>query len=203
MKMILLCLIITGSFSSFASMDLIGLSGQLEYSNYSEVESLSSDERWAVLAYGFTDETDYEDINGYLRHGDNYEFYNQTKESVTKLIKDIQSVANKLPEIAKGLVVFRGFKLKWRNDKCFIKGEEITDKAFISTTLNKKIAEHFAFKKGSGKGAFLTLKLRVSQRGILITENNEDEILLMPNRTIKITNSREVDGKCFAEGELK
>ncbi len=179
------------------------LASQLGYRNYDEFTALTADEKWSVLSYGFTDETDYQDINGHLRYGDNYDLYNQTTESVSKLIIDIYSTANKLPRIPKGLIVYRGFKLKWRKNKCFSKGEILKDKAFTSTTLNKKIANHFAFNKESGKGVLLTLQLSSAQKGILITENNEDEVLLMPNREITITHSYEKEGKCYTKAVLR
>jgi len=199
-KLLLLFALI--SITSFASLDwnIERLQSHLGYGEYSEVKELNSDEAWAILAYGFTDETDYQDMNGYLRHGSDYKLYNQTEKSVKKLIDDIISAAEKLPRMPVGLIAYRGFKLKWRNDKCFSTGEVISDKAFNSMTLNKKIANHFAFKKETGKGAFLTLELGSSKKGIMIIENDEDEVLLMPGLNIKITKSFEEEGKCFAEG---
>lgn len=205
MKNIILVLLFIGSFSAFANLNWSTeeLADHLGYMNYADVGTLTNDEKWAVSAYGFTDETGYQDINGYLRYGDSYDLYNQTKDSVTKLIRDIFSTANKLPRIPKGLVVYRGFRLNFRKNKCFQKGEILTDKTFTSTTLSQKVANHFAFKRGSGKGAFLKLKIVSEQKGILITEYNEAEVLLIPNRKISITSSYEKDDKCFAEGELK
>jgi hypothetical protein len=196
--------LLIGAYSSFANStwNSKSLADYLGYTNYSEVSHLSSNESWAILAYGFTDETDYQDINGYLRYGKEYALYNQTESSVSKLINDVKSAARKLPKMPKGLVVYRGFKLNWRNGKCFKVGEIISDKAFTSSTLDKKIAKHFAFNKESGKGAFLTIELASKQTGILITENEEAEVLLMPNRKITITESFEKDSKCFSKGYL-
>ncbi len=206
MKKLLTILILSALFSistvASSNWNVAQLTDHLGYHNYSEVQELTEDENWAIMAYGFTDETDYQDMNGYLRYGSDYDLYNQTEASVTKLINDVISAATKLPRIPKGLVVYRGFKLSWREDRCFSKGEVIPDKAFTSSTLNKRIAKHFAFKKGSGKGAFLTIELSSNQKGILITENDESEVLLMPGRKMTITDGHESNGKCFATATL-
>jgi hypothetical protein len=179
------------------------LSKHLGYKNYSDVKSLTQEEAWSVMSYGFTEETDYQDINGYLRFGDQFELYNQTVSSVTKLINDIYSAASKLPKIPSGLIVYRGFQLTWRNGECFKAGEIVSDKAFTSTTLDTKIAHHFAFEKESGNGALLTLELASDQDGILITEYDEAEVLLMPNRKITIIESHKEGNKCLAKGRLE
>ena len=205
MKKVLLVFISILSFTSIASLNWSTeqLSDSLAYENYDEVKSLSEDEKWAVLAYGFTDEVDYQDMNGFRREGEKYNLFNHNPKSVQKLIDDVISSALKLPQIPKGLIVYRGFKLAWRDGKCFVKGEIIQDKAFTSTTLSKKIANHFAFNRGEGKGAFLKLEIKEKQHGILITENDEDEVLLMPSRKISVTKAEVKDDKCFVEGFIE
>mgnify|MGYP000483541321 CR=1 FL=1 len=66
------------------------LSSKLGYANYTENNELSSDQNWSISAYTFNEETDYQDINGYLRFGDDFDLYNQTIKSVTKLINDLR-----------------------------------------------------------------------------------------------------------------
>ncbi len=181
---------------------LVDLQDHLGYRNYSEVATLTEDENWAIMSYGFTDEVDYQDINGFLRFGVNYDLYNQSVSSVTKLIEHIKSAADKLPRMPKNLITYRGLKLKWREDRCFIKGEVLQDPAFLSTTLKLSTARHFAFYKQSGKGALLTISLSNEKRGILISENNENEVLFMPNTSLTITSSFIKNGECYAFAHL-
>lgn len=199
---LVLLFIFSQSLLAQTPMTMAQLTKHLGYSNYAESEKLTDDESWAIMAYTFTDETDYKDMNGYLRFGENYDLYNQTPKSVQKLIDDVISGMHKFPKIPKNVKLYRGTTLKYRGNKCFTQGEKLDEKAFLSTSLSKKVAKHFAFSMNSGKGALLTLKLNSQQTGLLITENNEAEILFPPGKKITITSSGEVNGKCYAEGVI-
>jgi hypothetical protein len=179
------------------------LSSKLGYANYTENEELSSDQNWSISAYTFNEETDYQDINGYLRFGDDYDLYNQTVKSVTKLINDLNSTFRMFPTLPQGLTVFRGTRLNYRGNKCFYKGEVVENKSFLSTTLSKHVANHFAFARGDGMGAVLTLIIKSkSQEAILISENDEHEVLLPHGTSFTITKSEVINDECFATGEI-
>jgi hypothetical protein len=179
------------------------LSKKLGYSNYTENEKLSTDQSWSISAYTFNEEVDYQDINGFLRSGTDYELYNQSIASVTKLINDLNSSFLLYPTLPQGLTVFRGTRLSYRGNKCFEKGEVISNKSFLSTTLSNRVADHFAFIEGSGMGAVLSLVINSKkQKAILISENNEHEVLLPSGTKFIIIRSTLINDQCRAFAEV-
>lgn len=206
MKKLFLLLIVFSS-SVFAiepfSLTFEELSLKLGYSNYTDNTQLSGDQNWSISAYTFNEEVDYQDMNGFLRFGSDFDLYNQTTASVTKLINDLNSSFLLFPTLPQGLTVFRGTRLGYRDNKCFEKGEVITNKSFLSTTLSNRVANHFAFVKGSGMGAVLSLVIKTkNQHAILISENDEHEVLLPSGTKFIITSSTLVNDECRAVGEV-
>jgi len=178
---------------------------RLGYSDYNEMEEiLSPDEFWSILSYTFTDETVYVDINGYLRFGEKYDLYNMTLEEVRKFVADLKSAFTKFPELPQNLLTYRGVKLSYRSGMCFNVGEQWVEKGLLSTSLNLKTAEHFAFKKKSEiPGALLKLVVASpNQNAILINENNEKEVLMPPGQSITITGVNRNGGRCEATGTI-
>ncbi len=180
----------------------VKLSEYLGYSNYANSSKLSKRQKFAIQYYAHLDETVYLDINAYLR-GTKTEFnYYDYPHQVQTDVNDIKEAASILPLIPKGLVLYRGIGLDWRDNKCFEAGETIEDKAFLSTSLYKRDANYYAFERLARPGALITLTLMSDQKGILISENNEGEILLMPDRKIQVTESIQIDGRCYVNGVL-
>ena len=90
------------------------------------------------------------------------------------------------------------------NATIYISVKNVTHQDILSTTLSKKTAIHFAFNITSGKGALLSLKVgSKNQKAILISENDEEEVLLPPKKVIHILNSKIVKGKSYSYGIIK
>lgn len=150
------------------------------------LENLTKDEKDVIAQY--TDFSD--DINQYLRKIGDWEYID--KEMVTGQIKELDNAIKNF-ELQKPIQVIRTtgtepFGDKLNNLKTII-GEEITDKAFMSTSLIEKgTKQERAVKlflnvpKGKSRGAYIN---EVS------TFNNEEyEFLLKRNTTYKITSAK-------------
>lgn len=190
MKLLFILLVTLLSINVFSQeMDYQDLVRALGYHPYPyDNILLSDDERYALTNYTHYDEPIYQDINGYLRGTlDDFWFYRDTKE-IDEDVFLIDSVINKLKDLPKDLILFRGMSLGFRNGKFFNIGEIFIDKAYLSSSTSRMIGDSFSISKKNS----VTLILYSSQKrfkGIAVNEI-EDEVLLPRNTILKIMEEK-------------
>jgi len=131
-------------------------------------------------------------INGYLRfYPHDYEWSGVGPNEAKIMVSKIDEIFIKIPPLPSDIILFRGLTMQWHHDLPFEIGEEYEDKAYISTTTTKSIAEYF----GNGmnkdeqkeKGTVLALYFNSPEsKGILIDQENEDEVMLQHDQKFRM-----------------
>ncbi len=157
------------------------------------IKSLNDEELQAIGGYT---QDDYAGINGYLRGGRRdvqyQEFYSAWKKQIRDIDKAIDRYVNEEPFKTYRFVdndVLGIYKLDISDIENWV-GKTITDKAYMSTTLNPATFEnnadefvmHIDVPKGKGIGAWVN--------ELSIYENIEYEYLLRRNTTVKINHAK-------------
>ena len=125
----------------------------------------------------------YTTINNYLREG---KLPSETnKKEIDNTIKNINSAIKK-SSISEDKTVYRGIKKGFENKQ---KGDIISDKAFLSTTTSRSIANKFTEKLNRDENpALLKINLKKGDSAYKMMDKHEKEILLLKNQPLKITN---------------
>ena len=153
-----------------------------------ESQRISYDEVMALSSYVSYDDPIYPEINEYLRTGKADLLYYFTNVDELKIsISQMDSGIKKLAILPANLLSFRGVNFKFRNDKCYKKGEIFNDPGFGSTSVNHSVAESFsgAIADNIKSSGVLYLYSNDRHPGILIN-SLEEEVLLPRNLKFKI-----------------
>jgi SPP1 gp7 family putative phage head morphogenesis protein len=136
------------------------------------LKKLTKEEKKAIKDYTGSE---YLVINGELRENSGKLGYIENTFA-RKTIRNLDSVLDKSPLLDSNLTVYRGVE---EFDDVFpdgvIVGDSIIDYGFVSTSINKKIAEKFV-----GPGGYLfEIKLKPGTKaGFILKESNASEVLL-------------------------
>lgn len=152
-------------------------------------ESAMSD----LETYTSKEDTWYRDINAYLRNFPNtdYDWDSISPEEAAPMVKNIDSIYNKLATLPQDLILFRGVDLKFRKSKPYEIGEEFIEKGYASTSSSLKVADYFANhindneSTPSLKAILVLYSPQKALKGILI-DQGEDEVLLAHGERIRI-----------------
>lgn len=152
----------------------------------------ASDEQIADLeTYISKEDTYYKEINSYLRYFPApYEWFGISPEQAKVMVENIDGLYAKTPTLPEDLILFRGVNLKYRKNRSFSIGEEITEKGYVSTSTTLAVAKHFAIKlndtsAGTKKAVLVLYQENSDHKGILI-DQNEDEVLLRRDQALKV-----------------
>jgi hypothetical protein len=167
-------------------------------------DSLTGEEKMALRSY---QNMSYADINDYLRGGSMHRAYSDA--DIRGLMASIDRALDKA-RLPRDVVAYRGI---FSSGKIFgstpegLVGRTITDKGFLSTSLNRKVSrETFA---GKGPDA-VTLRIKVPKGtrggylGSLGSRHaaDERELLLSRGRKYRVTKVRKTDKGYIADAEL-
>ena len=177
--------------SAFAGVyDFKKLHHDLGYDNTTDDFGSSTQELQDLDSY--TDKYDdfFTEINGYLRfYPAPYDWTGTGPEQAKVMVKNIDAIFKRVPEIPSDITLFHGVTLEWHQGKPFEIGEEYTDQAYISTTTTRSVAQRFANgldNEKPEKGAVFTLYFNQPHaKGILI-DQGEDEVMLMHGEHFRI-----------------
>jgi hypothetical protein len=154
-------------------------------------KSLSADEHFAVRTYTGAS---YGPINAELRGG---------KGDKSPIVKDLDKSLAKSP-LKEATVVYRGVKdLKSLGlDEHNLAGAVIKDRAYMSTSLNRKVAEKYA-----EKGAVIRIVAPKGAKGASMSKvsryDKENEVLFARGSSLKITgHTRDAKGRLVIHAEL-
>jgi hypothetical protein len=160
---------------------------------------ISEDEHWALDSYVNYDDPIYPEINRYLRTGETEElYYFESPEALIASILNMDSGITKLATLPDNLMTFRGVTFEFRNKQCYSKGEEFTDKAFVSTSVQFSVAAGFAginSDSKNGSGILYLYSDTKSHPGILIN-SLEKEVLLPRGLTFKVMDRVDRKNAC-------
>jgi len=161
----------------------------------------TEDEIFDLMTYTSKEDSYYKEINNYLRfYPKSYEWYGISPKEAKKIVKSIDSIFKKVPELPGNLVLFRGIDLKFRNDRPYEINEEFIDKGYVSTSVSFKIAEYFAIgindndTSPSRKAIFVLYFDTTGEKGILI-DRGEDEVVLRRNLKFKVMDKKDNTAK--------
>jgi hypothetical protein len=194
LKNLLLFTILLSVSNSFASTYTYQeLYDKLEYSKI-EKTLRSSPEMDSLAMYIDPSDTNYSEINQYLRHIP-HDWYAIGPKEAKATVKDIDYLMKNHPALSQDLVLFRGLNLNWRSNRPFKINEEFTDKAYISTSLNLKIAEQFATKENENGVLLVMYFENKPSKGILVPSNEaqEEEVLLERGMSFKVMDTKKRD----------
>jgi hypothetical protein len=146
---------------------------------------LTSRERNSVLKYA---NDDYREINGYLRGNVSIDDEDELEE-MTERIRSIDAALRK-GGLDENRVLYRGI-----SDSDFARsiqeGDRFVDSAYMSTSLDERIAAGFADSTGSGRGSILRISAQTGQPGAFLgalTDNQHEAEFLLPRGTqLRIT----------------
>lgn len=128
----------------------------------------------------------YKEINRYMRNNDS------VSGDFSDEVSGIRSAMDKF-KLPDNIITYRG-TYKQYYDKLNI-GDEFIDKAFNSTSLNKKIANHFAVTNNNEGGYLLEIRVPKDTNCLYIGEKsgfiNERELLLDGGLTYKVISKSE------------
>lgn len=147
-------------------------------------ENLSADSFEAIKAYS---EDQYQAINDHLR-----EVFNDDEQQPK--IDAIDAALNAAPALTEDIVIYRGVNadagLKFKV------GGTITDKAYMSTSLNEHVAKDLVEKE---KGTLLSIKAPAGTKGAYIdsisSHDTEQEFLLPRGTRLRITGVKKLTSK--------
>lgn len=150
----------------------------------------TEDEIQDLATYTSKDDTYYQEINGYLRFfPKEYEWSGIGPDDAKGIVKNIDSIFNRVPALPEDLILFRGVDLGYRNGKSYEVGEEFTEKAYSSTSTNFNVAKYFAggINRDSNfrKAVFVFYLNKKNEKGILFNQG-EDEVLLKHGEKIRV-----------------
>ncbi len=160
---------------------------------------INEDEHWALDSYVNYDDPVYPEINQFLRKGESDElYYFESPEALKASILNMDSGITKLATLPDNLMTFRGVTFEFRNKQCYSKGEEFTDKAFVSTSVQFSVAAGFAginSESKNGSGILYLYSDTKSHPGILIN-SLEKEVLLPRGLTFKVMDRVDRKNAC-------
>ncbi|HBB67429.1 MAG: hypothetical protein A2X28_08825 [Elusimicrobia bacterium GWA2_56_46] len=147
----------------------------------------------------------YRDINSYLRfYPESYEWKTIGPEKAEAMVKNLDRLFARVPQLPGDLILFRGLTLKFRANKSYGINEEFVEKGYTSTTTSYPVAEHFAthsvpfFRPITDtttlKAIFAIYNNRPGERGVLM-DNMEDEIILRHGIKFKVMAKKEIGEK--------
>jgi hypothetical protein len=203
-KLLSLLFFVTLSFSAAAleykTYDFQKLSQTLGYPDRSYFGSTES-EIIDLDTYTSTEDTYYIEINGYLRNFPiKYSWNGIGPETAKGIVGSINKIIERVPVIPNDLILFRGIDLKFRNQESYKIGEEIIEKGFLSTSTTFDIAYEFTKDNGSKnpvrtKKAILVLYQEndSQEKGILIDEQSEDEVLFSNGKLLKFMSVKNLN----------
>jgi hypothetical protein len=153
-------------------------------------ESYTPQQRKALIAYTGEGNSEYEAINGGLRRP-------PPTAKAKGRIADIESAFENAPVLSEDTVVYRGMI----SSQKFKKGDSISDKGFMSTSLDEDVAIGFTTK--SKKNAVL-FKITVKKGTPFIKMGKwESEILFKNGSKMKITSIQRSDMGSDIEAVMK
>ncbi|MGZ6473290.1 MAG: ADP-ribosyltransferase [Bdellovibrio sp.] len=140
----------------------------------------------------------YTEINRYLRfYPEPYEWYGKSPEDAEVDVRNIDNIFKRVPDLPSDIILFRGIRLDWKKNKSFEVGEIFTDKAFVSTSTDLKIADQFTYGDTENGASIYVLYFNQPQaKGILI-DQGEDEVLLQHDQTFKVMDKNTSRDKTF------
>ena len=107
-------------------------------------------------------------------------------------VENLNSAFDKTPPLQEDVVLYRGLNVGRFTDKNGTMPGQITDKGFVSTSLNVGIAN--SFSEGRPKGAVMEIKVPKGTRVLSVNaiqgfSGDEREFILSPSSTFKILSS--------------
>lgn len=154
---------------------------------------LSEQHEAAVQAYTGTE---YMAVNDHLRgFGDD--------EEAARLVKHLDAAIKKAPPAPDDLVVYRGVARLDDAELDFKVGQTFTDKAYMSTSMNRDVAQGFL---DGDKTALLEIKVPKGTRGAYVDmvsdHDNEQEFLLPRATKLKIVAIKGKGSKAVIQAEV-
>jgi hypothetical protein len=116
------------------------------------------------------------------------------------MVANIDRIFTRVPALPDDLILFRGFSLKFRDNKPYQINEEFIDKGYVSTSVSFEVAEYFASGAVSGDSAdsrkvvFAIYNNLPGEKGILI-DQEEDEVILKHGLKFRVMAKKERVGK--------
>lgn len=190
----LILLIGSALFAFQAHADVYSFAGLYRDLGYSDsLFGATDDELLSLRTYTDTSDTFYAEINSFLRfYPKPYPWYGIGPEQARELVAGLDRIIDRAPVLPHDLILFRGLSLSWRPN--LQPGEEFEDRAYVSTSTARQVAERFARKADHSKVLFVLYFGNESQKGILIDEYGEDEVLLPRGQRFRAMDRRQADG---------
>ena len=155
------------------------------------------DEVEDVHTYTGKNDAIYQEINGYLRfYPGEYDWYGISPESAKIIVQHIDNVLARVPSLPRDLILFRGVGLRFRGNKGYEVNEEFLEKGYSSTSTSFKVARYFAIGGSEGEGVgsknavLVIYQNSADTQGILVAEQDEDEVILRHGTRYKVMASR-------------
>jgi len=153
----------------------------------------TEDEVLDLTSYTSKHDPFYQEVNGYLRYYPApYDWSGTSPEDARVMVKNIDKVFTRVPEVPADLALFRGLDLGFRDSRPYAVGEEFVDKGYVSTSVSYKVARHFAIgmnacqdEPSTSRKAIFVLYLTRPEKGILI-DQGEDEVILDHGRKFRV-----------------
>ncbi len=154
-----------------------------------EGEEYFPEERAAIDYY--KKELGYREINSFLRGRTDF---TRSTTAIISAAKLITSGLNRMKGARhyKDKTVYRGAYLSEELISTYTEGHNVTEHAFTSTSIEKNIAEQFAYKKPT-EGKRRVLFIIQSQTGKIITAGVEAEVLFIPFSQFKVVSKKTLD----------
>ena len=161
----------------------------------------------------------YKPINNFLR-GKTRELRGWDRDEIRSRVKHIDAALQKT-ELAEDTILYRGAQIP-RLHQLMDSGELIggvwPEDAYMSTSLNKEVARHFADPEAGTKATIIRIKANKGQKGTYVSHvnrefhpndahyhNQEGEVLLPRNTGLYITDAKyvKIDGRKVLELEAE
>lgn len=160
---------------------------------------ISLEEQWALSSYVEYDDPIFPEINEYLRLGKvDPLYYFESVDELKKTVLNMDSGLEKLAKLPGDLLTFRGTTFEFRENRCYVQNEEYRDLGFVSTSVEKSVAEGFAgvhSEKKKGSGVLYLYSNAQTHPGLLINPL-EKEVLLPRGMNYKVMQRKDLGGVC-------
>ena len=184
-------------------LDILLFGGRGSKSNSKSVGSIGGGESDAIFDYTTSK---YVDINNNLRNGGN-------GGENSDIVKNIDSAINK-STIKSGTTLYRGTSTEAlglnksvrdlsADDIKSLVGKNIADKAYVSTSLKKNVADNFAGRSNNVDGKVnMIITTKGNKRGLEVGSNSnfgnkEKEIILPRGASLKVTKAQKRTGQLY------
>jgi hypothetical protein len=143
--------------------------------------------------YTSKDDAFYREINSFLRFfPKEYDWNGIGPKDAEGIVKNIDQVFTRVPELPADILLFRGVDLAYRKNLSFNIGDELIEKAYLSTSTTFKVAQYFAVGLNSDashvnskRAVFIYYSNKPHLKGILF-DQGEDEIILKHGERIRV-----------------